>query len=462
MRQPKRVLSVFSLVMINVIAIDSLRTLPLSAEYGFSLIFYYCIAAVCFFIPTALVAAELATGWPQTGGLYIWVREAFGKRAGFITIWLQWIYNVVWYPTILAFLAAALSYLVDPAWASNKWFILITILSLFWLITFANCFGMRLSSWISNIGAVVGTLLPMLFIVSLALYWGYIGKPLQIHFSFHSLVPDLSQAGNLAFLIAVFFGLAGMEMSAVHAEEVKNPQRDYPRALLISSILIMTSLVAASLAIALVLPADKINLVTGLIDAFDLFLQQFHLTALLPLVILCIIIGGISGVAAWVIGPSKGLLVAALDGCISKRLGKTNRHGAPSRILLLQGGIFSVLSCAFLLMPTVSSTFWLLSAITAQLALMVYILMFAAAIRLRHKAPQVVRNFKIPGGLIGISIVGSIGIISCLTVMWFGFIPPTQVNVGSTVRYETLLIGGTLIFCLLPLCLMQKKANQES
>src|SRR6478672_5976935 len=106
MSHSKKVLSVFSLVMINIIAVDSLRTLPISAKLGMSLIFYYVIAALIFFIPVALVAAELATAFPNTGGIYVWVREAFGKRVGFITIWLQWIYNVVWYPTILAFIAA--------------------------------------------------------------------------------------------------------------------------------------------------------------------------------------------------------------------------------------------------------------------------------------------------------------------------------------------------------------------
>jgi len=82
-KKPKRVLSVFSLVMINVIAVDSLRSLPISAAYGFSIVFYYLLAAILFFVPVALIAAELATAWPETGGLYVWVREAFGRRWGF-------------------------------------------------------------------------------------------------------------------------------------------------------------------------------------------------------------------------------------------------------------------------------------------------------------------------------------------------------------------------------------------
>ena len=135
MNPAKKVLSVFSLVMINVIAVDSLRTLPISAKLGAALISYYIVAALAFFIPVALVAAELATAFPKTGGIYIWVREGFGKKAGFITIWLQWIYNVVWYPTILAFIAATIAYLFEPSLANNKTYLLITVLGLFWLFT---------------------------------------------------------------------------------------------------------------------------------------------------------------------------------------------------------------------------------------------------------------------------------------------------------------------------------------
>ena len=120
----KKVLSLFTLVMINVIAVDSLRNLSISAEYGLSLVFFYGIALIGFFIPIISVAAELATGWPKIGGLYVWTREAFGERWGFVVIWLQWIYNVVWFPTILAFVAATLSYLINPALANHKGYVL--------------------------------------------------------------------------------------------------------------------------------------------------------------------------------------------------------------------------------------------------------------------------------------------------------------------------------------------------
>src|SRR3990167_2781321 len=167
----KKPLTIFSLVAINVIAIDSLRGLPFSAEYGFSAVFYYLLAALTFFIPVSLVSAELATAWPETGGLYVWVREAFGKEIGFLTIWLQWFYNIAWYPTIMSFIAVSISYMINPALSHNKLFMICVVMFVFWGCTWVNCLGMRFSSWVSNFSAVVGTLIPMFFIVMLGVMW---------------------------------------------------------------------------------------------------------------------------------------------------------------------------------------------------------------------------------------------------------------------------------------------------
>ena len=376
-----KVISLFALMMINVIAVDSLRTLPISAQYGLSLIFYYVIAALLFFIPTALITAELATGWPNTGGVYLWVREAFGLKWGFLTIWLQWIYNVVWYPTILAFIAGTLAYLINPHLADNKTYTLAIILVLFWGATILNCLGMKVSSWVSILGATLGTLLPMLLIIGLGIFWVISGKPIQLSISKAAFLPDLSNIDNLSFLVAVLFGLMGMEMSAVHAGDVEEPHKNYPRALLYSAVLIIITLLCGSLAIALVVPAKQIGLVTGLIDAYGIFFKAYHLSWMLDVMAALIVLSSLSGVAAWIIGPTRGLWVAAQAGSLPTIFAKVNNKGAPVAILILQGIIFTILCSLFLFMPSVNSTYWILTALTSQLALLFYILMFAAAIK---------------------------------------------------------------------------------
>lgn len=454
MQSSKKVLSVFSLVMINVIAVDSLRTLPMSAKLGYSLISYYLLAAIAFFIPIALVAAELATAYPNTGGLYIWVREAFGRRAGFITIWLQWIYNVVWYPTILAFIAATLAYIFAPALANDKFYLLFTVLGLFWLFTLLNCFGMRLSSLVSIIGAIFGTILPMLGIIFLGVSWYWLGHPVaNVDTSF---LPDFSSFGNLALFSAVLFGLIGMEMSAVHAEEVKNPQHDYPRAILYSILIIFLTLVFSSLAIVMVVPNQELSVVSGLIDAFAIFFKTYHMPWMTYVVAILIIIGGLSCVSAWIIGPTKGLLIAARDGSLPACLGKVNRYGAPVSILVLQGLIFTLLSSVFLLFDSINAAYWLLSDLCAQMALLVYVFMFAAAIKLRYSQPNQVGSYRIPGGKKMVCLIASIGMACCVTAMLIGFVPPTQIPVGNTVFFELFLFGGLFLFIALPWIVSKK------
>lgn len=443
------------MVMINVIAVDSLRTLPISAKLGLSLISYYVVAAFAFFIPVSLVAAELATAFPNTGGIYVWVREAFGKRAAFITIWLQWIYNVVWYPTILAFIAATLSYLFAPELGNNKFYLLSTVLVLFWLFTTLNCFGMKISSIMSTVGATLGTIFPMLFIIVLAVFWGMEGKPIAVGYS-SNLLPNFESLGNLSLFAVVLFGLLGMEMSAVHAEEVKNPQHDYPKALFYSTILVISTLSLGSLAIVMVVPNANLSVVSGLIDAYAVFFNAYHMPWMTSVIAVLIILGGLSGVSAWIIGPTKGLMVSARDGSLPAKFAKTNKHGVPTNILLAQAIIFTILSTAFILLDSINAAYWMLSDLCAQMALLVYVFMFAAAIKLRYSKPHQHRAYTIPGGNKVMWLVSGIGILCCLVAILIGFVPPTQIPVGNVMVFESFLIGGLILFVLIPWFLAKK------
>lgn len=446
----KKPLSVLSLVAINVIAIDSLRGLPFSAEYGFSAVFYYLLAAITFFIPVSLVSAELATGWPETGGLYVWVREAFGNRIGFLTIWLQWFYNIAWYPTIMSFIAVSLAYMINPALSHNKIYMLSIVMIVFWGCTWVNCMGMRIASWISNFSAIVGTIIPMMLIVVLGVMWIKIGKPIHTVFSTDTFFPNLKHTSNLVLFITILFSLVGMEMSASHAREVKNPQRDYPRAVYYSILIIMTTLVFGSLAISIVVPAHNLNIVSGLLQAFELFFKQFHMMWFMPILAIMLILGAIGGAAAWMLGPSKGMLVACEDGSLPAALGKVSKNNSPVRILLLQGAIFTVMCSAFILMPTVSSGFWVLSDVTAILALLVYVAMFAAAIRLRYKFPNKPRAFKIPGGKLGLWVICMLGLFTSVAGVIIGFFPPSQIPVGNLTTYEVIISVGVVFGCIAP------------
>ena len=449
----KKTLSLFALVMMNVAAIDSLRILPVSAEYGLSLVFYYVVAALLFFVPTALVSAELSTGWPETGAMYVWVREAFGPKFGFMIIWVQWISNIAWFPTMMSFIAATVSYCIDPNLVNNKTYMITLIFCLFWSITFLNFFGIKTASVFGSLSVILGTLIPMVFIITLGAIWMMMGKPLSITFSWHAILPDVRSIDNMALLTVLLYSLVGIELSAAHAGEVKNPQRNYPKAIFWSVLIILSSLILSSLAIALVVPQSQLNIIAGLLQAFETFFNAFHLHGLMPLLALLITLGALGGLNSWILGPSKSLLMACHDGCLPQTLGKKNSHGVPVLILLLQGVIFSALTALFLLMPTVSSGFLLLTNIASLLALLGYVAMFAAAVRLRYKHPHVKRAFVIPGGKPGLWLICVVGSLSCLFTMSLGFLPPSQVAIGNIFRYQFTIGLGMVLTCLVPFVL---------
>jgi amino acid transporter len=440
MQQMSKVLGVFSLAMITAVSVDSIRNLPATALFGSSLIFFFIFASLFFLLPCALISAHLASKVPGQG-VYSWVKAAFGPRTAFLAIWLQWIENVIWYPTILSFVAATMSYLIAPSLADNKFFLIIVILVSFWGATWVNWRGIKSSAKFSNFCALVGLIVPMALIIAMGILWFVSGKPLQVHFQANNLWPNWHDSQMWVALTSIILSFCGMEIAAVHSSNMRNPQKDFPKAMLIATLLIVITLLCGSLAIAIVLPQKQISLVAGIMEAFQAFFGAYHVQWILPLIAAMLVIGGMGGVSNWIIAPTRGLLIAAQDNQILPFIQKQNRFGAPSNLLLYQAIIVSLISLIFLLMPSVNGSYWFLTALAAQLYMGMYLLMFAAAIRLRYKK----------AGFWGILIIAAMGIIGSLVTLIIGFVPPANVNVGGTMHYELMLFVSIFVMLLPPL-----------
>jgi amino acid transporter len=436
--------------MITIGSVDSIRNLPSTALFGSSLFFFFLLGAICFLIPSALVAAELSSSWAEQGGVYVWVREAFGKRFGFLAIWFQWAENLFWYPTILSFIAGTIAYIFLPSLATNKLFLVAVILSIFWAVTIINILGMRSSAWVSNFCGVAGLIIPMALIIGLGAVWLFGNHPLQIHFTEHSMLPHFGHSTMWVALTGIMLSFCGMEIATVHAADVKNPQKAFPRALFYSVTIILATLIMGSLAIAIVIPEKDISLVAGIMQAFSTFFHAYHLGWILPIVGILLVVGGIGAVNNWTIAPLKGLIVAAEDGNLPKSWAKENKHHAPITLLIGQGVVVTILAFCFLYLPSINESYWLLNALASQLYMLMYILMFAAGIWLRFKFPERHRPYKIPGGKIGMILVGGIGIIACTVTVAVGFFPPSVLHVKSVFEYESLIVGAIAIAVLLP------------
>lgn len=451
MQKTGKFLGVFALAMINVSLICSLRGLPTMAEYGLSVIFFLMISVILFLIPVSIVSAELATGWPKGGGIYAWVREAFGERWGFVTIILQWVQNLVFYPTALAATAAVLAYLfIDPDLANNQYYTLGVIIAVYWLAVLVNLRGMKVSGKFTSIGTILGIIFPGIVLFVLGLVWVLSGQQLAIPLDLEGLIPDLGNINNLVLLTGMFLFFAGMEVSGVHALEVKDPTKDYPKAIFIAALIVTLIFLFGSLAIALIIPTSQLSLTAGIMQTYTAVLQKFNIGWLVPIIALLAAPGMIVQVGSWIVGPSRGLLVTAKNGDLPPFFQKMNKNNMPVHIMVVQGIMVSIIACVFVLMPSVSSSFWILTALAAILYLTVYVIMFAAAIKLKYSQPKTKRPYEVPGGKIGMWIIAGIGILACLSAIFFGFFPPAQISTGSVVKYVSLLVIGYLVLGSIP------------
>lgn len=465
MSSSKRPLGVFSLAMITVGSVDSIRNLPATALFGSTLVFFFCLAALLFLLPSALVSAELASNSREQGGIYVWVKEAFGPRMGCLAVWYQWVSNVIWYPTILSFVAATLGYLLAPELASNRWFLVVTIVVTFWLATFSNLLGMRTSALVANICAILGLLIPMGLIIFLGLHWLFAGQPLAVHFSAQSVLPHWQHSQMWVALTAIMLSFCGMEIATVHGRSVHQPHRAYPWAMLIATVLLLVTLLGGSLAIAFVVPTKEISLVAGIMQTFQYYFQAFHWHGVLPVLGLMLVIGGFGGVNNWIIAPTRGLQLAADDAALPVWLKVNNRYGAPQRLLLIQAVLVSLLCAVFFIFPSINASYLWLNVLAAQLYMVMYVIMFVVAIVLRRRRRTHEHSFEIPGGKLALWVVVVAGTVSAVVTILISYLPPALLPPGSVNHYELMLVVGLVCLSMPPwvwFCFQKIKARSET
>lgn len=482
MKGKSKFLTTAQIALMTAAAIVSLRGLPMLAAEELTMFFYIVYATVLFLIPAGLVAAELGSAFATVGGgIYTWVKEAFGAKSGFLAIFLQWIQNVVWYPVVLAFGAAAVAYLIGrPELANNNWYTGIFIIVFYWLATAIAFKGSNFLAKVTSRAFLLGTVLPGAVMVILAVMWLVNKQPIGFQnlssadtqiveattkATLHAhprWFPSLSNLGNLSFLAAVLLLFAGVEVQAVHAMEMKKPQRQYPRAILLAAVISFVIFAVGSLAVAIILPYPRIQLESGLFDAFALAFKTFRVPWLTNVFAGLAAFGAIGGVLSWITGPSRGLLWTARDGQLPQSWTKVNKNNVQSTILVWQGIIVTILALVYFIFPNVNVAFFLLSALTAGLYIIMYLQMYAAAIKLRYSQPQLARPYTVPGGKMGMWLIAGLGFLAAAFSLVLSFVPPTQLVIGNKTTYVLLVAVGTIVFVVLPFIITALVKNKKA
>jgi amino acid transporter len=445
-------LSLSTFILITAAVLISIRTFPLQALVGWQSIAFNAMAIILYLIPAAFVSAELATGWPEEGGIYIWVKEAFGERWGFVAIWLQWFQMTIGFIGILTFIAGTAAYLYKPALADSKPFIFLVIVAVWWGATLLNLRGLKTYARFTTLFVILGAFIPMVtLIVGGALYLtnGH-ASLIPLVPTVHDLLPHFTSVDNLSLLITFVFFFIGIEVSAAHANDMKNPNRDYPIAILIVGVIMAVTSIVGGLIVAFIVPVKHLSLIAGIMQSFGLLFGA-DLGWITSLMGALIIIGAVGEVIAWVLGPVRGLGVAARDGCLPPALQKLNKQDIPVPLMFLQAIFVTIWGAVFVLLPgNVNAGFWALFALTTSVYIAMYFLMYAAAIRLRYTQPDKPRKFKIPGGKQGIWLMAGWGFAAAVFIFVISLLPPTQVK-EDPMPFELFMIIGTLVVCAIPL-----------
>jgi glutamate:GABA antiporter len=435
-----------TLAFMTTASVASLRSAPTMAVYGLTCVFLYLVPAIIFLLPQSLVAAELASGW--TGGVFRWVSEGISAKWGLLAVWCQFAMTIFYYPTLLGFVASTLAYVFNPDLADNGVYTGIVIVVVFWTGVFLSARGGTGGiAKLASSGLLVGTLIPGAVLVILGIVFLLQGETSAAPMDADHLIPQWTGIASLVLIVNNFLSYSGMEMNAVHVGSLRNPRKEFPRSMFFACGLVLMIFILPALAISWVIPAEELSLTAGVMQAFDAFFAYFGLQKLVPIVAIALVCASAGGMLTWLAGPSKGLLlIARREGYLPRFFQQQNENGIPVNILVVQGGVTTVIALLYALVPSVSSAYWILSVMTTQIYLIVYLLMFVAAVKLRRTQPDVERGYTAPA----LTFMCVMGFLASAAAIVIGFVPPSQFESGSAVTYAALILAGTALLGLLP------------
>ena len=242
-----------------------------------------------------------------------------------------------------------------------------------------------------------------------------------------------------------------MEMGGIHVKDMENPAKNYPKGVFIGSALPVLIFILGTFSLGIIIPQKEINLTQSLLVGFDNYMAYIRASWLSPVIAVALAFGVLAGVLTWVAGPSKGIFVVGKAGYLPPFFQKTNAIGVQKNILYLQGGLVTLLSLLFVVMPSVQSFYQILSQLTVLLYLIMYMLMFAAAIALRYSMKKAQRPFSIgKNGNLLIWMVAGLGFLGSLLAFVLSFIPPAQISTGSNTVWYAVLITGCVVVTGIP------------
>ena len=417
----RRELGLRDLVLFNVAAVVGVRWLAAAAHTGPGSITLWLLAAVLFFVPSALAVAALSRRFPQEGGIYVWTRDAFGDWHGFLCGWCYWVSNLFYFPGLLlagvGMAASALGFAENPVW-------LVTIsLAALWIASVTNLFGLAIGKWTGNVGALSTGVTGALLVAFGAAVWLHGGSATHMH-----ILPEWN-FDRLNFWSQIAFAFGGLELAAIMGGEIRNPQKTVPRAAWMAGLAIAAFYIAGTLAILVLLPPYRVSVVIGIVQAASTAGARLGIGWPPLAIALAICLGVIGQLAVWIAGTARLPFVIGIDHYLPPVFSRLHpRWGTPHLSILILTGACTVFVIVMQAGENLRSGYQLLVDMTVILYFVPFLYLFGATWKCGER------------------LSSAAGLLTTVVAVALSFVPPPDVS--SVWVFELKLVGGFVVLLM--------------
>jgi glutamate:GABA antiporter len=460
--RPKRVMGFRDLVLFYVVTGVSLRWIATAAAAGPSSIMIWLGAWLLFYTPLALSVIELSSRYPNEGGLYVWSKRAFGDFSGFMAAWTYWTSNLPYFPAVLYFAATNILFMRQAQWShlsSNATYCIIFSLVTLAGATLLNVVGLDVGKWLHNVGALA-MWIPVLIIIGLGLL-AYHRFGSATNFSLHSMTPSV-RLNEIVFWSVLAFAFGGCETGSFMAEEIKNPRRTIPLALLVGGLTVAFCYIVGTVCVLLALPSSEVSSLQGLVQAIAKTSERVGLPWFLPIAAFLIALSNIGSSGAYLAAVARLPFVAGIDHYLPSSFGALHpRWGTPWVALLTQaviGAIFIFLGQAG---TSVKGAYDVLVSMSVITYFIPYLYLFASMFKLQRE-PAEEEIIRVPGGKPVAHVLAVVGFAATLLTIALSVLPPPDEPNKPLAVFK--IVGGCGALVLIGVglyCLGKRRAQRN-
>ena len=444
----------------NILAILGARWFAFAGKFGAASILIWVVAACIFFIPLTFICAEFGARHPdKEAALTDWINAELGEKTAFYASWFYFVAELFYLPTLLTFAGICIGYSINPELAKNKLFITLFVIIIFWGMIFLSTKNLNVFKKVNELNSFLGIILPILLIILAAVISiFFLGNKIPTDFSPGKWIPELNLT-NLLFLVGIGTALSGAEVTAPFVTKMKNPQKEFPRAILLATSLIILLYIIGTLAIICVIAPDKFNTADGIFQVLMLVFTQIHLKWFAIVVFILIGLGSLGGLLIWIVSPVKMLIDGNDPKIFPRFFVKKTSDGLPINAIITQGVFVTVIVLLADCLSTVANIYNVFVMACSILMFLTYILLLVAFLKMKLSKGRAASVFEVPGKKIGAIVVFILALATCFGGIIF---PIISLVPGTNVfRYEVEVLGIPVLLGFLGYLLYRRKEKRN-